>query len=132
MVVDTYDKETFAFYYPDLVDEVEEWVDVGTLEKKLIFRDGRVMYYNVCNNRLYKKESLSPNLPEEEYRKIFANRLRNRMEAKAMNEKFLSEKSGVSQSSVNGYLQGKRLPTIQTAFKLAEALSCDLSALLNE
>lgn len=130
MVINTYDKEMFAFYYPHLVDEVDAWLDVGDIEKKLIFNDGTVMYYNICNNHLYKKETLSSELPEEEYKRIFGHRLRHQMESKAMTEKRLAEKSGVSQSSVSGYLRGKKMPGIQIATKLAEALSCDLLSLL--
>jgi transcriptional regulator with XRE-family HTH domain len=58
----------------------------------------------------------------------FAERLHQLRDAKSLSREQLAEASGLSRGVIRDYEQGKRKPTLESAFKLAKALGVDCTA----
>ena len=62
----------------------------------------------------------------------FEERIKNIMDAKKINQKQLSEKSGISTPSLCRYLKGDSQPRRDIIINLAKALEVDVSFLMGE
>jgi len=60
----------------------------------------------------------------------FRKRLRSAMESKNISQRELAEKVGTGHSGINRILQGKQVPTLDLADRLADAVGVALSELL--
>lgn len=67
---------------------------------------------------------------EHKYKMEFSLKLRSKMQNAGLTCERLSEISGISRPSLSGYLNGKRLPGLYSAIKLAHALGCDVNEFL--
>jgi transcriptional regulator with XRE-family HTH domain len=56
--------------------------------------------------------------------------LREEREKKALSMTTLGVRAGLSQQSVSYIERGKRIPNLDTLLRIAEALGCDLAALI--
>lgn len=61
-----------------------------------------------------------------------AKNLRQRMDAFAMSQSELADRTGLSQAQISSYLSGSYNPTSASLRKLAEALRCDPDELLGK
>jgi len=61
---------------------------------------------------------------------IFPARLKAAMESRRVNGKELSEKTGVTQSSISRYLSGENIPRIDNVFVLSDVLDVEPKWLL--
>ncbi|WP_313262698.1 helix-turn-helix domain-containing protein [Sphingobacterium multivorum] len=60
------------------------------------------------------------------------NRIKEVLEAKGIKQTWLAEKLGKSFNMVNGYVQNRRQPSIETLYKIAELLDVKAKDLLVE
>lgn len=63
---------------------------------------------------------------------IWSEKVKRLLEERDMNQKQLSEKSGITEASVCRYLKGDRKPRIDIIVNFAEALGVDVNYLLDE
>jgi transcriptional regulator with XRE-family HTH domain len=61
----------------------------------------------------------------------FARKLREIRQEKGLSREELSERSGLGRGTVRDYEQGRRQPSLQLAFKLAEALGVPVDSFKN-
>lgn len=59
-----------------------------------------------------------------DFMSVVSKRLRVLMAEAGLNAVQLAEKAGVSVDSVRKYRRGESVPTLETTFKLAQALDC--------
>lgn len=57
--------------------------------------------------------------------------LKQLRKAKGFTQKRLGELVGVSESAINQYENGKRLPSFEVALKIAEELDCEFTDLVS-
>ena len=58
-------------------------------------------------------------------------KLRKIMAIKKVNQKRLSEETGISQSLISRYMNGKAVPSILNVMKIAKVLECSLDDLMH-
>lgn len=119
-----YHVREFETYYPELVDLVESYADGDPWELIVKFKDGRIFSYYALEQNL--RELPKEDSDEEIVRQEFGIRLRRKMYLKEMLQVDLSEATGIPQSQLSNYIQGKRLPTFASLIKIAKALDCPL------
>ena len=62
----------------------------------------------------------------------WSEKVKKMMSDRNMNQKELSEKSGITRASICRYLQGKRRPRIDVVVNFAKALGVELEELLDD
>lgn len=62
----------------------------------------------------------------------FAERLKTLIEKSDMNQKQLSEVSGITEAAISRYLHGTRMPNMVALCKMKNALGCDWDELIGE
>lgn len=63
-------------------------------------------------------------MTEIEFLDIFRENLADMMGSTRMNQKDLSSKSGLAESTISRYLTGERMPTLNAFVNLCYALNC--------
>lgn len=65
-----------------------------------------------------------------EWKHIFATRLKNKMNEKGMTQTELAMKSGVSRATINHYLLEQRIAKIDVILNMAKVLECSVDELV--
>lgn len=125
-MINEYLIKQFEMYYPWYVDKVDEYL-LDEIRGELIIRlkDGTLMSY-------YPPEKDLRDIPvpgecdEETIREEFGIRLYRRMMRFGILQSDLSKTTGIPQSQLSNYVNGKRMPSFSNLIKIAEALNCDL------
>lgn len=109
----------FKLYYPELVDNVASYYEdrLGYLIVEM--RDGRMLVYDDENSNLMDQSKFT-------CKKDFGTRLRLIMRRRCITQKELSEKSGISVSTISHYMNCQRSPSFEVACLLANALGCSI------
>ena len=128
---DTYDAiyQNFKTYYPFLDSEVRSWSPNGINSIIAELLDGTVIEYNDALRSFRTVRKFDGT--EESWKREFASKLIKMMANKGCDQTYLSEISGVSQVSISNYLNKKAIPNCYTASKLAKALGCTVSELID-
>lgn len=131
MSKDVYDEiyMNFKTYYPFLDAEVNSWSPNGINSIIAELSDGTVIEYNdsLRSFRTVRKFDGT----EESWKTEFASKLIKLMSDKGCDQTCLSEISNISQQSISNYLHKKAIPNCYTASKLAKALGCTVSELID-
>lgn len=134
--------ERFKSRYPDLAADVTDWYPSGRNEITMLYVDKtkftynsysdavRVIYYGDETERFGVVDG-EP-VGEEAWRASFARRLRIKMREARMTQTDLSNKTGIALSTISRYLSnGEILPSAYNVLKLADALGCSTSDLID-
>lgn len=118
--------------YPDIIDEIVDWYPSGYQEITIKDQNGVKKTYNwiTGNLRVTYDPSYTRTVSEEEWRKVFSDRLHNRLYSLGMSQETLSEITGISRVTLSKYFNGKATPSAYNSKKLAEALKCPIGELL--
>lgn len=118
--------------YPDIIDAIVDWYPSGYQEITVKDRNGVKRTYNwiTGNLRVTYDPSYTCTVSEEEWRKVFSDRLHNRLITLGMSQETLSEITGISQVTLSKYFNGKATPSTYNSKKLAEALKCPIGELV--
>ena len=128
---DTYDAiyQNFKTYYPFLDSAVVSWSPNGPNSIIAELSDGSTLEYN---DRLRSFRTVREFDGTKESWKIeFSSKLIKMMADKGCDQIYLSEISDISQQSISNYLNKKAIPNCYTASKLAKALGCTVSELID-
>lgn len=69
-------------------------------------------------------------MSEDEWKIKFTSKLADAIGESRMTQQQLAEKTGVSQSLLSNYLNGKTIPTAYRLQKIADAIHCDMKDLV--
>lgn len=127
--------DEFKGTYPSKRKEAIHYEPFGVAEILIFMKDGSKYVYNHQYRRLrcIQEARAIPEpepISDEEWLTIFSKRLKKAMKNKHVNQRELSELTGISRQAINRYLNCKREPGITTVRKIANALDCKLSDLL--
>lgn len=129
--------ETFKRYFPSEVANIVDWRPSVRNEIIVYLKDGDVMYFSGNDNRYgyIKKHSVDEfgdyDMSDEELRVEFSNKLKRLIQARYMNQRGLSEATGISVAVINHYITGRNLPDFKNLRRLSKALECSVSELVN-
>ena len=118
--------------YPAVAERVVDYYKSGQFELTLIFEDGEKLIYNSNSKAMrYMKQRDPREVDEDEYKMLFADILTRKMMEKETTQKDLAEITGLSKVSISGYMRGKTIPSSFAIYKLANALDCSVSELID-
>lgn len=125
--------QDFIQWYPHIADRVIDWYPCGHMRIVLRLDDGEKKTYDFIDHRLndvptdmYEDDS------DEEWKKRFAERLKRKLFSVGISQWQLSEKTGISEVAISKYLRCKAIPSAYNIDKLARALKCDISELMQD
>ena len=130
----------FQSTYPLLAKEQIYCHQFDGLKLCFYFRDGSYAVYDYIENKIekifYPNEENTHQVEikddydsKEDYEKYFSKNLKGWMFHRNINSLELSKKAGISHVTLSRYLNGKRVPDMYTASKLAKVLGCSLEDL---
>lgn len=70
-------------------------------------------------------------MTEVEWLDTFAGNLVSLMQERGYSQGDLAEESGLDESSISRYINGRRLPNIRAIINIAYALDCDVNELID-
>lgn len=131
---------------PLLEGNIDYWYKYDDDEIIVVMENGRAIHYSNLlktyshRNTVEKLEyflKFDRNKYEEEdecrnaWSLAFAKKLYIKMIKSGINQAELSDRTGISQGSIAGYVNGRSLPNIYYAAKIAEVLGCTLNDLID-
>ena len=127
----TYDAiyQNFKTYYPFLDSAVVSWSPNGPNSIIAELSDGSILEYD---DRLRAFRTVREfDGTKESWKREFSSNLIKMMADKGCDQTYLSEICDISQQSISNYLNKKAIPNCYTASKLAKALGCTVSELID-
>lgn len=114
------------FYYPHIVEDAEQFFWDSPYEILIRLKNGNMVAYDDLEHTIRRLPKDSRKITEEESRNELGYRLYRMMRVKGVTQKELSEKTGISQSSISHYITGKKTPSFYNIDKIAKALDCPI------
>lgn len=93
-------------------------------------KEGKIFLYDYLDKTIEELETDNPT-NEMDWKRRFGKRLRKRMNEKGIGQEELSEITGLSKVTISSYVNGKSLPSLYSADRIAEALSISIDKLLD-
>lgn len=127
---DDYVWDQFSCMFRRDAEKTVKWEELELDYYKATLDDGSVIFYNATEHsiRWISKEEAEFNT-EESWRREFSTRLVWLMDARSVDQKQLSQMTGISQSSISCYTRGAKVPSAYSCFVIARALNCSLDFL---
>lgn len=128
--------DEFKLYFPSIAKEsIKEWYLSDDGEITIEYEDGGlVIYDNVDHTMRYispdHKNFRLEDLDENRWRSEFGQRLCRMMRYNGINQKELSELSGISEHTISSYTLGRSTPSAYTLSRLARAFECQIEDLI--
>lgn len=134
---DYYDEmfDEFMKCRPDLVDDIRDCAPKHLHAIRITLKNGRQFDYN-GRTKTYRElrdyyDTKPDEVTDDACREIFATNLAEIMRLKGFGQPELSERTGISTTSISKYLRKKATPTITNLEKIAHALNCGRDELLD-
>jgi DNA-binding Xre family transcriptional regulator len=121
--------EHLKMYYPSEVSDAVEFRQVGEYEVIVKCKDGTSISYDDVDKTIRRLPSSSYDISEMQCRREFALRLKQLMFRRGITQKDLSEKTGISETTLSMYLTEKHTPSFYNVDKISKALQCSLDDL---
>lgn len=109
----------FELYYPEIAKDAVNYYEDRLGYLVIEMRDGNVFIYDDENSNLMDRAKFT-------CKQDFGTRLRLIMRRRHVTQKELSEKSGISVSTISHYMNCQRSPSFEVACLLANALDCSI------
>jgi len=116
-------------YWPSVAEKAIDIYEQGDFELVVKCNDGTAILYDDFDKTVRKLPSDSRAMTDEEYHREFRMRLRKIMHRKNINQRELSEITGISQVSISNYINGRTNPSFYAVDKIAKALGCSMEDL---
>ena len=123
--------ERFKLYYPNLANTMVSWRPGSRVTIIAELSDGaKLEFHDTLGTIRTLRHDPGVLHCEEDWRKEFTYRLIGLMYELEMTRIELSEKTGISMSSIGKYISGRSTPSGWAVFRLAEALDCPVEYLM--
>lgn len=127
--------EKFTAYHPYLVGDVNDWRPRGDRGIRLYMNNGMEYDFDIVTKGVRKVENYkiekAADITEDNCRKSISYHLKEMMEMKGYTQQTLSEYTGIGKGSIYNYINGKATPSATALRKIAYALDCSISDLLD-
>lgn len=116
----------FELHFPLFAKDTVDYIyDSEYNELTILLQDGsRILFdgYDCSIRNLPDYDNMS----DEDIKREFGRRLRRVMERKCVRQEELSEITGIPQSHISMYVNGRVMPTYPKVYKIARALGCSM------
>ena len=119
--------DMFCRRHPNMVSKVVEWRPSDDLEISIDFDDGRFCYFDGFSEEIRWPYRLGCRTREEAWRRMLAFKINRRMNITGTTPHELSERSGISYTTISKYTNGRAMPSAFNLHRLGEALGCKAS-----
>lgn len=126
----------FQTYFPQLCRRTVDWYHdeerYGWLH--IMLDDGSEIIYDEFMNSIIDPNDIlddEAEFNEEEWKRLFSERLRMQMRHRGIVQKDLANKIGVSEVTISHYMNGVNVPRTDVTVKIANALHCSVDFLSN-
>lgn len=128
--------DEFEHMYPEIADSVIDWYPSARYEITMkLENESRIVYNWWMKQYRYihvtNTGSSQNDLSEEEWRIKFAHRMNTKMMQFGMSRSDLSELTGISPVTLSKYSNAKSTPTGNNIRRIAQALRCSPSELMD-
>lgn len=120
--------QNLKMYFPWIINEAESVEIYDDLDLLITTRSGGRYLYDDFDKTI---QQLKEERDEVDWKRQFGIRLRKLMRRRGIIQSELSEMIGVSVTSLSSYMNGRSVPSIYVAEKMAEALGCSVNDLLH-
>lgn len=124
-----YTLESLKQHYRYLLDDILEWKETAPFELTMKLKSGRTVLYDDLTKSIRTLPSDSNNMTEEEIKIEFGKRLQKMMYIRGVTQTELSEQTGIPQSMLSGYMNGRTMPSFVKVDKIARVLKCSVDDL---
>lgn len=125
----------FLMMLPFVEDCMKDCWASGDREITVLTYDGRVFKYDdvakCCSTYKSLEDMMRPPANEDEWRRKFSFKLYRTMMAKLKSQEDIARESGISTGAISKYINGTSTPSVYKLQKIADALGCSVSDLLN-
>lgn len=123
----------FCRSYPDLAEDILDWYPSAQFEITVKLTGDRRYAYTMFG-KLYdiRDNDKETDINDEEWKKRFSKKMYDRMCVVHTTQEILSKETGISQTMISKYMTGKSIPSCLNAIKMARALKCSVSELMDE
>lgn len=125
--------DEFKTMVPWVMRDIADWYPSGQMEITIKLKDGSRMIYDYVDKKWQMISSYACDywITEKEWRYEFARKLKRRLNIKGMNQTDLSKLTGITQAQLSRYLSGEASPRGYNVLKIARALECSVSELVD-
>lgn len=121
--------------HPYMEKEVNEWSPRGEWGIRVTLTDGSEYDYDVITNGIRRvidhRMNGMEDITEERCRASISYHLVELMALRGFSQNTLSEYTGLSKGSINNYINGTSTPSATALRKMARALDCNITDLLD-
>lgn len=126
--------ENFKLHFPTAVEKIIDWYPSGPYEITARYSDGHRIAYDDDRETLRHLGRLPEDIcrvSEDDWKAVFSRKLRRIMDRKYISQKDLSERTGISRATVSAYINGRSVPSLYAAHKIANALECSINEFMD-
>jgi DNA-binding Xre family transcriptional regulator len=123
----------FSRLYPDVERKVIDWYQYGR-KKLIVITEDRSEYlydYTSKNCICLKNANNDISMSEEEWKRKFSKSLKNKMLWNCIGQDELADLTGISKVTLSKYMNMKSTPSAHNIYRLAKALKCLPSELID-
>lgn len=136
---DYYDSiyEHFKMYFNADDRDIDHWESGLGPEILVYHKNGQVIRFDDMDKTIYyvvehpRDEYGDYAMNEEIYRNNFSMKLRRIMRSRGVNQKLLSESTGIKSPTLSRYMTGHNLPDLRNASRICRALDCSIEDLMD-
>lgn len=125
-MVDEYIIKEFEMHHPQFKYKVTEYQEGEPFELIIKLDDGTVWSYYVLDKTIRRLPSDLDINDDNKCKREFGILLHHMMCRKGFLQNDLSEATGIPQSQLSNYINGKSLPNIINLIKITKALNCSM------
>lgn len=118
----------FKLNFPDIAEHMVSY-KIHDLTLVATLKDGRKMLYDDVTDSLRALPFNSDKMTDEEILREFRCRLKHIMHIRCINQKELSERTGIPEATISRYITGENIPSFLKVEKIARVLNCSLDEL---
>ena len=117
---------SFKDYFPRMSEHAVRFERVSAFDILIEFDDGDISIYDSMEHTIRNLPRNSSEMTEEECRREFGIRLRTILYRRGITQAELSSKTGISQTIISNYINGKNTPSLYAVDRIAKALGCSV------
>lgn len=116
----------FEMHFPLIAEDAVEYIHDKTYNELVVtLKNGDQILFDGFDCSIRNLPDYN-NMSEQDIKHEFGRRLRRVMERKCIMQEQLSEITGISQSNISSYVNGRVMPTYPKVYKIARALGCSM------
>ena len=127
--------DSFLAHHPYMEKDVHDWRPRGDWGVRVELTDGTEYDYDTMSNGIRRvinhNMTTMEDITEERCRASISYHLTELMTLRGFSQNTLSDYTGLSKGSINNYINGTATPSATALRKLARALDCNITDLLD-